>query len=150
MPTPGGPASYYFSSFANLLFNCYVIIGKSLVKQINFLDHSLGITGKEFVYAVQGATVNYFLDKAPFGATVRRLEGVKITYLEDLRPMLTLGDKLWLVLWALRFPRSVIDPGKPEDPAVVLFTSGSEGKPKGVVLSHNAILANCAQIISID
>lgn len=37
----------------------------------------------------------------------------------------------------------------PAATAVVLFTSGSEGKPKGVALSHHALLSNIAQIRSV-
>jgi len=35
---------------------------------------------------------------------------------------------------------------QPHNPAIVLFTSGSEGKPKGVVLSSHALASNIAQI----
>jgi acyl-[acyl-carrier-protein]-phospholipid O-acyltransferase/long-chain-fatty-acid--[acyl-carrier-protein] ligase len=58
---------------------------------------------------------------------------------------MTAWDKAWLMLWALRFPGLAVPASDAEEPAAVLFTSGSEGKPKGVVLSHRAILANIQQ-----
>jgi len=90
-----------------------------------------------------------FLEKARLDTVVESLEGVRVVYLEDLRASFGLADKLWLLGWALWFPRSVARPVRPEQPAVVLFTSGSEGRPKGVVLSHDAILSNLDQIAAV-
>ena len=94
-------------------------------------------------------TSRAFVEQAKLAEKLAGLSRVQLIYLEDVREQIGLADKLWLVLYAIHFPRAFELPASPEDAAVVLFTSGSEGKPKGVVLPHRAILANIAQIRSV-
>src|SRR4029077_11736928 len=77
------------------------------------------------------------------------LEGVRFLYVEDLRNRLTLGDKLWLIGYALWFPRSACPRVDQQQPAVVLFTSGSEESPRGLVPAHAAILAIMRQLKAV-
>jgi acyl-[acyl-carrier-protein]-phospholipid O-acyltransferase / long-chain-fatty-acid--[acyl-carrier-protein] ligase len=93
-------------------------------------------------------TSRAFIERARLGDLVAGLSGVEILYLEDLRARLRLTDKLW-ILWATRNPRRAAVETRPGDPALVLFTSGSEGDPKGVVLSQDSLLANVDQLNAI-
>ena len=69
----------------------------------------------------------------------------EILYLEDVRKTLNLANKLSAVLGKLA-PRLFSAKARPDDTAAILFTSGTEGEPKGVALSHQNILANIAQV----
>ena len=96
-------------------------------------------------------TSRAFVEKGKLGKLVTDIgQTFKIVYLEDIRAKMTTLDKL---RGALSWKRPVVRPKTPfggaDEPAAVLFTSGSEGKPKGVVLSHRNMLSNAAQARSM-
>ena len=103
--------------------------------------------------AAQATTVvtsRRFVEQAQLEDTIRLLsDKARIIYLEDVRARLNVVDKLYGLL-AARLPQPFLKAGRfdpdPNAPAVILFTSGSEGVPKGVALSHRNINANRHQI----
>jgi acyl-[acyl-carrier-protein]-phospholipid O-acyltransferase/long-chain-fatty-acid--[acyl-carrier-protein] ligase len=130
-----------------------LLLGLSAARRVPaMLNYTAGIDGVKS--ACTAANVRKivasraFIEKARLDALVAGLSGLEVIYLEDLKARLSLLDKVWIVL-AQRFPKMAVVAQEPGDPAIVLFTSGSEGKPKGVVHSHISLLSNVAQIRSI-
>ncbi len=116
------------------------------------LNYTAGAEGlRSACTAAQVRTVitsHMFLEKGKLAWVPEALPEARFCYLEDLQQDLRLADRLWVIL-AMLAPRWATARSDADSPAVVLFTSGSEGRPKGVVLSHRAILSNIAQILSV-
>ncbi len=114
-------------------------------------------------------TSKQFLTRAKLDLAVLKEAGVDILYLEDVRARVKLPEKLKSLVkmrWAPHYlMRNISKPadtstllvqaaqeprGNPADStAVILFTSGSEGVPKGVELSHKNLLSNIRQALAV-
>lgn len=92
-------------------------------------------------------TSRQFLEKARLNLTLLAGAGIVIHHLEDISPRISgLAKFTALVRHTLACGAGLRDtPLRAEETAAVLFTSGSEGFPKGVMLSHRNLLANIRQ-----
>ncbi|MBK6617292.1 MAG: acyl-[ACP]--phospholipid O-acyltransferase [Nitrosomonas sp.] len=98
-------------------------------------------------------TARGFIDKAKLSNLITDLQqqGILLCYLEDIPEKIHWWDKLmgWLSASLPRLAYRFTDSRQnPDEAAVILFTSGSEGAPKGVVLSHSNLQANRYQVTS--
>ena len=91
-------------------------------------------------------TSHRFIEQAKLHDVIDALEEhCQIVYLEDVRKTIGTADKLFALTASLA-PKRFRVAAAPGDPGVILFTSGSFGAPRGVVLTHKNLVSNVRQI----
>ena len=91
-------------------------------------------------------TAQRFIQQAKLEELVEQIGSVaEVVWLDDVRKSIGLPDKLYGLMAGL-MPKRFRVKTEPSSPGVILFTSGSFGAPKGVVLSQWNLVANCRQV----
>jgi acyl-[acyl-carrier-protein]-phospholipid O-acyltransferase/long-chain-fatty-acid--[acyl-carrier-protein] ligase len=95
-------------------------------------------------------TSRAFLERARLNVDDFVKAGISLIYLEDVRAGITGSRKFLTLLRHVLIPHSALrTPHSAGSTAVIVFTSGSEGVPKGVELTHGNLLANIRQMLAV-
>ena len=134
-------------AFANIAL---AILGKVSVN-LNYTSSTDNVRS-----AIRQCGIRHVLTSRLFTAKMKLEVGpeVELVYLEDFRKEVTMFQRLRAFLTILLLPAFVLDKWVlrlgnhvPDDLATVIFSSGSTGEPKGVMLSHRNLAANVESMI---
>jgi len=136
----------------NLAVTALIFMGLQLFRKIPvFLNYSSGPASLK--HAMELGDLNIIVTSRKFMETVKLdytvFEEKKLIFIDDIKQEIHIRDKL-LGFWRSVFPESFsrVLPDEHKETAVILYTSGSEGVPKGVCLSHENIISNIRQALS--
>ncbi len=134
-----------------LIANVAVVLAGKVPVNLNFTASEEGIRS-----AIAQAGIDRFITADPFVRRTQRFPwppNRQIIFLERLLPAMKPAIAGWLIASKAMPPRALaralrISPKGGDREAVLLFTSGSSGEPKGVALSHRNVIANVHQFAS--
>jgi acyl-[acyl-carrier-protein]-phospholipid O-acyltransferase/long-chain-fatty-acid--[acyl-carrier-protein] ligase len=117
---------------------------QSLLAAVEKAEISSLYTSRRFIKKLEqrGIDLNDLLDR------------VQVYFLEELKDEIGTFTRLSLLIAAIVLPARILyflfgRRARIDQPAAILFSSGSEGEPKGVVLSHRNIMANIRQVSDV-
>ena len=131
-------------------------LGKTIVN-LNYSSSTASLK-----YAIKIARIKQVVSSKQFIAKLKAkgfdleeaLKSVEVIYLEDIKASMSKTSQLLMFLQARFLPTILlrmlyVKQRSIESTAAILFSSGSEGRPKGIELTHQNIMGNIKQIIPI-
>jgi len=147
VPTSAG------GSIANM---ATLTLGKTIVN----LNYSSGT--ESLKHAIELAGIKQIISSKQFMTKLKAkgfdlseaMEGVEVFYLENIKAQMSKAEQLFMFLQVKFLPTSLLSLAyvkrvPTSDTAAILFSSGSEGTPKGIELTHQNVLGNIKQFVNV-